>query len=41
MAGFSTGGGDGRYRTWAGRTATGDITCFATDFLLRESRPVR
>src|SRR5262249_33658840 len=40
VVGFSTGDGDGRYPTWVGRTAAGDITCFATGFLLAGARPV-
>ncbi|HMH93553.1 MAG TPA: DUF4241 domain-containing protein [Streptosporangiaceae bacterium] len=40
VVGFSTGGGDGRYPTWVGRTAQGDITCFATDFMLAGAQPV-
>jgi hypothetical protein len=35
VVGFRTGDGDGRYPTWAGRNSDGDITCFASDFLLR------
>jgi Protein of unknown function (DUF4241) len=38
---FSTGGGDGSYPTWIGRTAQGDITCFATDFMLAGAQPAR
>jgi hypothetical protein len=39
LAAFSTGCGDGHYPTWAGRTASGDITCFVTDFLLAGAQP--
>jgi hypothetical protein len=41
VVGFSTGGGDGRYPTWVGRTAQGDITCFATDFMLARAQPTQ
>jgi hypothetical protein len=36
---FSTGDGDGSYPTWVGRTAGGDITCFATNFMLAGADP--
>jgi hypothetical protein len=39
LAAFSTGGGDGSYPTWVGRTASGDIACFVTDFLLAGTQP--
>ena len=29
---FRSGGGDGRYATWMGRTAAGEVACFLTDF---------
>lgn len=29
---FHTGGGDGCYSTWIGRSASGDIACFAAGF---------
>jgi hypothetical protein len=29
---FRSGGGDGRYGTWIGRTAEGEVACFLTDF---------
>jgi hypothetical protein len=41
VVGFETGSGDGRYPTWVGRTAKGDITCFATDFMLDGTQLVR
>ncbi|MEK8170913.1 DUF4241 domain-containing protein [Streptomyces sp. M19] len=31
---FTTGGGDGVYPTWVGRTASGDTACFLTDFFV-------
>lgn len=39
VVGFSTGGGDGYYPTRVGRNAAGDITCFATDFMLAGASP--
>jgi len=40
LAAFTTGGSDGTYPTWAGRTANGDVACFVTDFfLLRDAQP--
>jgi Protein of unknown function (DUF4241) len=30
---FKTGGGDGTYPTWIGRTADGELACFLLDFL--------
>jgi hypothetical protein len=41
VVGFRAGGGNGHYPTWVGRTTQGDITCFATEFLLAGARPVR
>jgi hypothetical protein len=41
VVGFSTGSGDGHYPTWVGRNAQGDITCFATDFMLAGAQPAR
>jgi hypothetical protein len=34
LAVFSSGGGDGYYPTWVGRTAGGEVACFLTDFLV-------
>lgn len=31
---FSSGGGDGFYPTWVGRTSGGDVACLLTDFFL-------
>ena len=31
---FSSGGGDGFYPTWVGRTASGEVACLLTDFFL-------
>jgi hypothetical protein len=31
---FSSGGGDGHYPTWVGRTADGEVACFLTDFFI-------
>lgn len=31
---FTTGDGDGRYPTWIGHNAAGDITCFVTEFFV-------
>lgn len=31
---FSSGGGDGHYPTWVGRTAEGEVACFLTDFFI-------
>lgn len=31
---FASGGGDGCYPTWVGRTAGGEVGCFLTDFLI-------
>ncbi|MEU6242966.1 DUF4241 domain-containing protein [Streptomyces sp. NPDC047024] len=33
---FTTGRGSGFYPTWVGRTGSGDIACFVTDFLVLE-----
>jgi hypothetical protein len=33
---FSSGGGDGYYPTWVGRTADGEVACFLTDFFVLE-----
>jgi hypothetical protein len=34
LVAFTTGEGDGRYPTWIGRTADGDVACFVSDFFL-------
>jgi hypothetical protein len=34
MVAFSSGGGDGHYPTWIGRTADGEIVCVLTDFFI-------
>jgi len=34
LVAFSSGWGDGVYPTWIGRTATGEVTCFVTDFFV-------
>ncbi|AWW37362.1 MULTISPECIES: DUF4241 domain-containing protein [Streptomyces] len=34
VAAFTSGWGDGAYPTWIGRTASGEITCFLTDFFV-------
>lgn len=34
LAVFSSGGGDGWYPTWVGRSADGEVACFLTDFLV-------
>lgn len=31
---FSSGGADGHYPTWVGRTADGEVACFLTDFFI-------
>ncbi len=31
---FASGGGDGYYPTWVGRTAGGEVGCFLTDFFI-------
>ncbi|MFC6018026.1 DUF4241 domain-containing protein [Plantactinospora solaniradicis] len=36
LVAFPSGEGGGTYRTWVGRTGRGEITCFVTDFLLRD-----
>jgi hypothetical protein len=33
LVAFRSGGGDGRYGTWVGYTAEGEVTCFVTDFM--------
>jgi hypothetical protein len=32
LVAFTSGGGDGRYGTWVGYTAEGEVACFVTDF---------
>jgi hypothetical protein len=32
LVAFSSGGGDGRFGTWVGYTAEGEVSCFVTDF---------
>lgn len=40
LAVFSSGGGDGYYPTWVGRTADGEVACFLTDFfILKDDEP--
>lgn len=34
LAAFTSGWGDGCYPTWMGRSATGEVTCFVTDFFV-------
>lgn len=34
LVAFSSGGGDGHYPTWVGRTAAGEVACFLTDFFI-------
>lgn len=34
IAVFNSGWGDGAYPTWVGRTAAGDVCCFATEFFV-------
>ena len=34
IAVFSSGWGDGAYPTWVGRTAEGEVACFATEFFV-------
>ncbi|GGL96833.1 hypothetical protein GCM10010129_45760 [Streptomyces fumigatiscleroticus] len=34
LAAFTSGWGDGCYPTWIGRSATGEVTCFLTDFFV-------
>ncbi|MDN3025096.1 DUF4241 domain-containing protein [Streptomyces sp. S.PB5] len=34
LAAFTSGWGDGLYPTWVGRTATGEVACFVTDFFV-------
>ncbi|MER5947894.1 DUF4241 domain-containing protein [Streptomyces sp. NPDC001904] len=34
VAAFGSGWGDGAYPTWIGRTATGEVACFVTDFFV-------
>jgi hypothetical protein len=36
---FKTGGGDGCYPTWVGRTADGALACYVIDFLILEECP--
>ncbi|MEU9407511.1 DUF4241 domain-containing protein [Streptomyces sp. NPDC048281] len=36
LAAFTTGWGDGSYPTWVGRSASGEIACFLTDFGILE-----
>lgn len=36
VAAFTSGWGDGGYPTWIGRTATGAVACFVTDFFVIE-----
>ncbi|WP_353944927.1 DUF4241 domain-containing protein [Streptomyces sp. HUAS MG91] len=36
VAAFGSGWGDGAYPTWIGRTATGEVACFVTDFFVIE-----
>jgi hypothetical protein len=36
---FDAGDGDGRYATWVGYAADGEVACFLTDFqMLTQSR---
>ncbi|WP_020121019.1 DUF4241 domain-containing protein [Streptomyces canus] len=34
LAAFTSGWGDGFYPTWIGRSASGEVTCFLTDFFV-------
>jgi hypothetical protein len=34
VAAFTSGWGDGAYPTWIGRSASGEVTCFVTDFFV-------
>lgn len=34
LVAFTSGWGDGAYPTWIGRTATGEVACFVTDFFV-------
>ncbi|MFF7287682.1 DUF4241 domain-containing protein [Streptomyces griseorubiginosus] len=34
LVAFTSGWGDGFYPTWIGRSASGDVTCFLTDFFV-------
>lgn len=34
LVAFSSGGGDGLFPTWVGRTADGEVACFLTDFFV-------
>ncbi|MER8010745.1 DUF4241 domain-containing protein [Streptomyces sp. NPDC094149] len=34
LAAFTSGWGDGFYPTWIGRTASGEVTCYLTDFFV-------
>lgn len=36
---FKTGGGDGYYPTWVGRTAGGELACYLIDFLILAECP--
>ncbi|OKK06732.1 hypothetical protein AMK26_12155 [Streptomyces sp. CB03234] len=39
IAAFTSGWGDGAYPTWVGRDASGDVTCFVTDFFVVPHEP--
>ena len=34
LVAFTSGWGDGFYPTWIGRSASGEVTCFLTDFFV-------